>query len=150
MENFVQCCCSVLLFRNFCSVLLTVLLMNERDFFYFPIKVSFSRYQKWQRKWSDDDDDELFLWYGWPTKGVKPYFLPGPLPEILTIANLRRATSRTWTRAKPEFRLFWMKLYSSDNHYTTAPQNHFSGNYFLVRTFSGSLINKLMEVIIAK
>ena len=29
-----------------------------------------------------NDDDELFLWYVWPTKGVKPYFQPGPLPEI--------------------------------------------------------------------
>ena len=42
----------------------------------------------------DDDDNELFLWYGWPTKGVKPYFQPGPLLEILTIANLRHAASR--------------------------------------------------------
>ena len=30
----------------------------------------------------DDDDDELFLRNGWPTKGVWPYFLPGPLSEI--------------------------------------------------------------------
>ena len=66
--------------------------------------------------------DELFLWYGWPTKGVKPYFQPGPLSEILTIANLRHAASRTWTCAEPEFRLCWMKLCSSDNHYTT--NNH--------------------------
>ena len=42
----------------------------------------------------DDDDDELFLWYGWPKKGVWPYFQPGPLSEILTIANLRQAASR--------------------------------------------------------
>ena len=28
----------------------------------------------------DDDDDKWFLWYGWPTKGVYPYFQPGPLP----------------------------------------------------------------------
>ena len=67
----------------------------------------------------DDDDNELFLWYGWPTKGVKPYFQPGPLSEILTIANLWQAASRTWTCAEPEFRLYWIKLYSSDNHYTT-------------------------------
>ena len=26
--------------------------------------------------------DELFLWYGWPTKGVWPYFQIGPLSEI--------------------------------------------------------------------
>ena len=34
----------------------------------------------------DDDDDELFLWYGRPTKGT--YLQPGPMLEILTIANL--------------------------------------------------------------
>ena len=71
--------------------------------------------------WKRLCDDELFLWYGWPTKGVKPYFQPGPLSEILTIANLRHAASRIWTCAEPEFRLCWMKLCSSDNHYTTAP-----------------------------
>ena len=42
----------------------------------------------------DDDDDEFFLWYGLPTKGILPYFQPGPLSEILTIANLRHAASR--------------------------------------------------------
>ena len=65
----------------------------------------------------DDDDDELFLWYGWPTKGVQPYFQPGPLSEILTIANLRHAVSKLWTCAEPEFRLNWMRLCSSHNHY---------------------------------
>ena len=35
----------------------------------------------------DDDGDELFLWYGKSTKGVLPYFQPGALSEILTIAN---------------------------------------------------------------
>ena len=45
----------------------------------------------------DDDDDELFLWYGGPTKGVLPYFQPGPLSEIHTIANLRHAASRQAT-----------------------------------------------------
>ena len=67
---------------------------------------------------------ELFLWYGWLTKGVKPYFQPGPLSEILTIANLQHAASRVWTCAEPEFRLSWMKLCSSDNHYTKAPKKH--------------------------
>ena len=68
----------------------------------------------------DDDDDELFLWYGWQMKGLYPYFQPGPLSEILTISNLQHATSRIWTCAEPEFRLCWMKLCSSDNHYTTS------------------------------
>ena len=49
------------------------------------------------------------------------YNQPRPLSEILTIANLRHAVSRIWTCAETEFRLSWMKLCSSDNHYTTAP-----------------------------
>ena len=36
------------------------------------------------------------------------------------ISNTLRA-SRVWTCAGPEFRLSWMKLCSSDNHYITAP-----------------------------
>ena len=82
--------------------------------------------ESWIRKGSFkvviDDDDEFFLWYGWPTKGVSPYFQPGPLSEILTIANLQHAASRVWTCTEPEFRLSWMKLCSSDNHYTLAPR----------------------------
>ena len=70
----------------------------------------------------DDDDDELFLSYGWPTKGIYPSFQPALLSEILTIANLRHAMSRVWTCPEPEFRLGWMKLSIIDNHYTTAPQ----------------------------
>ena len=27
-------------------------------------------------KWSDDDDDELFLWYGWPTKDGRLALFP--------------------------------------------------------------------------
>ena len=45
----------------------------------------------------DDNDDELFLWYGSMTKGVYPCFQLGLLSEILTITNLRHAASRTWT-----------------------------------------------------
>ena len=67
-----------------------------------------------------NDDDELFLWYGWPTKGSRPYFQPEPLSEILNIANLWHTASRTWTCAEPEFSLCWMKLCSSDNHYRAA------------------------------
>ena len=37
--------------------------------------------------------------------------------EIHTIANLYYAVSRVWTCAEPEFRLSWIKLCSSDNHY---------------------------------
>ena len=41
----------------------------------------------------------------------------GPLSEIFNIANYRHAASRIWTCAEPQFRLRWMKLCSSDNHY---------------------------------
>ena len=68
------------------------------------------------------DADELFLWYGWPKKGVYPYFQLGPLSEILTIANMRHAASRIWTCTEPEFRLSLMKLCKNDNNYTTAQQ----------------------------
>ena len=44
----------------------------------------------------DDEDDELFLWYGWP------------MSKILNCTE-------------PEPKLSWIKLCSSDNHYTTAP-----------------------------
>ena len=57
----------------------------------------------------------VWLWY---------YFQSGPLSKILTIANLRQAASRIWTCAEPEFRLCWMKLCSSDNHYTKVPLCH--------------------------
>ena len=65
--------------------------------------------------------DELFLWHGWPTKGIQPYFQPGPMPEILTVANFLQVASRIWTCAEPKFRLCWMKPCNSDNHYRTAP-----------------------------
>ena len=38
------------------------------------------------------------------------------------ISSRDNCQSRVWTCAEPEFRLSWMKLCSSDNHYTTAPQ----------------------------
>ena len=40
-----------------------------------------------------DDDDELFLQNSWLTKGFKPNFQPGPLPEIQITVNLRHAAS---------------------------------------------------------
>ena len=40
--------------------------------------------------------------------------------------NLRHSASRIWTCAESEFRLWWIKLYSSDNQYTTVSvtKNH--------------------------
>ena len=54
------------------------------------------------------DDDKLFLWYGWPAKGIKPYFQVGPLSDIHIIANLLHIASRTWTCTEPRFRFCWM------------------------------------------
>ena len=49
-------------------------------------------------------------------KTFTPYFLPGPLSDIITIANLWHVASRVRTCAESEFRLCWMKLCSTDNH----------------------------------
>ena len=99
-----------------CFITLLQLLRSFKSF-----HISFSLLTSINTYNNDDDNDKLFLWYGWPTKSAWPYFQPGPLSEILTIANLRHTASRIWTCADLEFRLCWIKLYSSDNHYTTAP-----------------------------
>ena len=70
---------------------------------------------------------------------AEPYFQPGPLSEILTIANLRHAASRIWTCAEPVFRLWWMKLCSSDNHSTTA----LSVRYWL----SARLVERVVDFV---
>ena len=49
----------------------------------------------------DNDDEKLFLWNGWPKKGVYLYFRTGPLSEILTTTNLGHTASRIWTRGEP-------------------------------------------------
>ena len=60
-----------------------------------------------------DDDDWLFLRNGWPTKVV----LRLTSSRDHCNANLRHAASRVWTCVESEFRLYWMKLCSSNNHY---------------------------------
>ena len=56
-------------------------------------------------------DDEIVL-VVWLT-GERPYF------QSDHSANHRYAASTVWSCAGPEFRLSWMKLCRSDNHYTT-------------------------------
>ena len=80
----------------FMSQVCTMKLTESMNICYVSVRVS---------RTFDDDDDELLLWYGWPTKGIEPYFQQGPLSEILTIVNLRHAASRIWTCVEPEFRL---------------------------------------------
>ena len=72
-----------------------------------------------------NDDDELFLWC-WPTEGVmvgrrKALF---PAGSIVRDPHHRESPTRReqgLNLLRTEFRLSWMKLCSSDNHYTTAP-----------------------------
>ena len=40
--------------------------------------------------------------------------------------DLQHIVSRIWTRTEPEFRLYWMKLCSSDNCYTMVPLDSYS------------------------
>ena len=70
------------------------------------------------------DDDELFLRNGWRAKGVKPYFQPGPLLKILTIASLQHAAGRIWTCAEPEHHILF-----SDSKFLT---NFCSKAYFFL------------------
>ena len=49
----------------------------------------------------DDGDDKLFLWNGWPKKGVYSYFRTGPLSEILTTTNLGHTARRIWSWGEP-------------------------------------------------
>ena len=63
------------------------------------------------------DHDELLLWNGWP------------MSEIITIPNLLTNIRDSYHPRSPthykeylnQFRLYWMKVCSSDSHYTTAP-----------------------------
>ena len=72
--------------------------------------------------------------YGWPTKTFNLISSRHKLSEILTIANFRHAASRIWGCGEPEFRLSWMKLCSSDKHYTTALlYNHYSTALYVER-----------------
>ena len=69
-----------------------------------------------------NDEDELFLWYGLPMKGVLVLF-----PDNTTVRDPHHRESPIYREeqdlsAEPEFRLCWMKLCNSGNHYTTALQ----------------------------
>ena len=68
--------------------------------------------------------------------------------EILTTSNLRHPTSRIWTCAEPEFRLCWIKLWSSDNHCTTAPPHTQLCILNLLNVLSISTKNKLLIILI--
>ena len=64
----------------------------------------------------DHNDDELFLWYRWPTKGNSPYFQPGPYCQRLyhhrspTHYEQKLNLHRTWVQ------LSRMELHSCVNY----------------------------------
>ena len=76
----------------------------------FQAIVTFSRNSLWTRWWWWWW--MLFFWYGWPKKGVKPYF------QLRNIRDSKHTGNRIWPWPEPELRLCWMTLYGSDNHHS--------------------------------
>ena len=69
------------------------------------------------------NEDELFLRISWLKKVVQTIVRDSHHREPATRCEQDlKVTGRIWTCAEPEFKLCWMKLYSSDSLYTTAPQ----------------------------
>ena len=72
-------------------------------------------------------NDELFWWIVfvvWLTNERRLVLFPaGTIVRDPHHRESLTPTSRVWACAEPEFRLSWMKLCSSDNHYTTAPES---------------------------
>ena len=50
-----------------------------------------------------DDDEKLSLKNGWPKKGIKTYFKPWTLPDILIIANFQHTASMMPNTLVPQF-----------------------------------------------
>ena len=69
--------------------------------------------------------------------------------DPITISNLRHTASRIWACAKPEFKLGWIKLCSSDNHYTTALLWLVSKNKISVigKMMNWAKFNSFMQII---
>ena len=62
-----------------------------------------------------------FIFMVWLTGERRLALFPAGTIVRDPLANLQHVASRIWTSAEPEFKLCWMKLCSSDNHYTTGP-----------------------------
>ena len=96
------------------------------------------------RRW----EDELLLRNGWPMTDVKPYFHPGPMSQILNVANLSHAASRIWTYAELDFRLYWMKLCSRCKVVViTTPQRH-GLTYFVSILLCFSILFGILQVLL--
>ena len=78
-------------------------------------------------------------------KAFKHYLQPGPLSGILTILNFRHAASRISTCAEPEFRLCWMKLCNSDNHYTKVSFKIFDVTTWLTNNYNTHIAQYLTK-----
>ena len=85
----------------------------------------------------EDDNDELILWIGWPTKALKPDYQLGSLVGFLTTTHFRHATSRVWTCEKSKSQLCRMKWRSSEFLHHDAPEGGNSPNATLPLKKSG-------------
>ena len=64
---------------------------------------------------------------------------------ILTIRNLQQVPSWILTCLKPEFRLCWRKLYSSDNQYTMVSQQYTFTIYLSIQYYFNKVEPQLKE-----
>ena len=76
-----------------------------------------------------DDDDELFLWYGWPAKGVKPYFQPGhcqrsSLSWISYTARAGLEPAQNLSSGFVKWSCAVVITTTSRQHITTTPRRH--------------------------
>ena len=74
--------------------------------------------------WGYDDDDQLFLRYGWAMKSFWLYFQPRHCQRSFPVRIFDTLWARFESVQKSEFRFSWMKLCSSDNNKTTARQSY--------------------------
>lgn len=65
-----------------------------------------------------EDDDELFFRNGWMEKSLKLCFQLEIFLNALAIPNLEHAMNRIWNCVERKYRLCWIKICNSDNHYT--------------------------------
>ena len=62
--------------------------------------------------------------------------------NVHTITNPQHAGSRIWTYAEPEFRLWWINLYSKDSHYIMALRYtffDFLSNWDIIYSLDGNI-----------
>ena len=119
LQKLVEFVCRIFikLINNFWDGLVTLIMLIMQSLFLTKMRINVGKcnIKEWRLYWflsvllecfwRYDNDDELFLSYGWPLKGIYSSFQPALLSEILTIAILWHATRRVWTCAQPAFKL---------------------------------------------